>query len=93
MARGVLWPSPVAARLPYSATRTALTGDRSPPSRASSCAAQCRDARMGPTVCEELGPMPTLYMSNSEMDAGPLGAVWNATPGPASLLRETLKRI
>lgn len=59
------WPCPVAPSEPNSSTRTDAVRARSPEARSRPTK---RDAaRIGPTVCELDGPMPTLNMSNTEM--------------------------
>jgi hypothetical protein len=58
------WPLPVAPSEPYSSALTRAVRAMSP-----SCArrsANMRAARIGPTVCELLGPMPILKRSKTE---------------------------
>src|SRR5262245_14643136 len=64
-AGSVPWPRPVAASDPYSSTRTSATWASTPVASRSST--KFAAARMGPTVCELDGPMPTLKSSNTLM--------------------------
>ena len=59
------WPCPVAPREPNSSQRTDATRSRRPVS----CSRETKRnaARIGPTVCELDGPIPTLNRSNTEM--------------------------
>src|SRR5262245_56906503 len=64
-ARSLPWPLPVKPRLPNSSIFT-LAVPASWPSCASRSANR-RAARIGPTVCEDDGPMPILKISKTEM--------------------------
>ena len=72
-ARSVAWPLPVKARLPCSRQPSRAgapaPGMRSAPSR--SAARKRPAATIGPTVCEEEGPTPTLKMSKTLRNMGP----------------------
>src|SRR5450756_256013 len=68
MATSEPWPLPVAPSEPYSSQVTpAVLASR--PSRSSACANR-RAARIGPTVCELLGPMPILKRSKTLIAMG-----------------------
>src|SRR6476660_7998529 len=75
-AGSVPWPRPVAASEPYSSTRTSDTRASTP--ALSSSSTKFAAARMGPTVCELDGPMPTLKSSNTLIVTGfpPLLQLW-----------------
>ena len=64
---GVICPLPVAARLPYNASLMDATEDRMPESRKSWT--KIAPARIGPTVCEDDGPIPMENKSNMEITA------------------------
>jgi hypothetical protein len=58
-ALSVPWPRPVRASEPNTSARMRATSCRRPAS-ARWCSTKRAAARIGPTVCEELGPMPIL---------------------------------
>ncbi len=78
------WPCPVAPREPKSSARTRPTRSSSPSSRRPE--AKVWAARIGPTVCELEGPMPTENRSKEEMamsvlSLAPSGAPWGRPGG------------
>ena len=62
-ALSVPWPRPVSASEPNTSARTRATCGKLARCFASQFCAKRAAARIGPTVCEELGPMPILNRS------------------------------